>query len=291
MSKYLVIIISILSLIFGFPTTSNAATDGCPDSWKIDLSQYPNSELMAAKQKLGFNMVETSQKKVVSFKGPLGDVPKLDKFNLGIGDPLSYLYFDSQAQVNVKVEVKDCPRPGNFLFSNLVDWFDKSYNNFKLVTANEFVSSNVIRFSDFKAQEDFLSAIEKYKKTLEERSKLTTNGNSIPWQLFDARRISFENGFFESGRPRWSQDIYIFSLTPNCLTFIDSNYVIKSGIGKCNFAIGYMARGATQNVYLFEPFTLDFAKSNISITCIKGKTTKKVSGTNPKCPKGYKVKA
>ena len=27
-----------------------------------------------------------------------------------------------------------------------------------------------------------------------------------------------------------------------------------------------------------------------TITCIKGKTTKKVSGTNPKCPKGYKVK-
>ena len=27
------------------------------------------------------------------------------------------------------------------------------------------------------------------------------------------------------------------------------------------------------------------------ISCVKGKTTKKVSGTNPKCPKGYKVKA
>ena len=27
-----------------------------------------------------------------------------------------------------------------------------------------------------------------------------------------------------------------------------------------------------------------------SITCVKGKTTKKVSGVNPKCPKGYKVK-
>ena len=27
------------------------------------------------------------------------------------------------------------------------------------------------------------------------------------------------------------------------------------------------------------------------ITCTKGKTTKKVTGTNPKCPKGYKVKA
>jgi hypothetical protein len=24
--------------------------------------------------------------------------------------------------------------------------------------------------------------------------------------------------------------------------------------------------------------------------CIKGKTTKKVTGANPKCPKGYKLK-
>ena len=27
-----------------------------------------------------------------------------------------------------------------------------------------------------------------------------------------------------------------------------------------------------------------------TINCTNGKTTKKVSGTNPKCPKGYKVK-
>jgi hypothetical protein len=27
-----------------------------------------------------------------------------------------------------------------------------------------------------------------------------------------------------------------------------------------------------------------------TIVCVKGKTIKKVSGTNPKCPKGYKVK-
>ena len=30
--------------------------------------------------------------------------------------------------------------------------------------------------------------------------------------------------------------------------------------------------------------------SKKTIVCVKGKTTKKVSGTNPKCPKGYKVK-
>jgi hypothetical protein len=27
-----------------------------------------------------------------------------------------------------------------------------------------------------------------------------------------------------------------------------------------------------------------------TINCIKGKTTKKVTGTNPKCPTGYKLK-
>ena len=31
--------------------------------------------------------------------------------------------------------------------------------------------------------------------------------------------------------------------------------------------------------------------SSKAIICTKAKTTKKVSGTNPKCPKGYKVKA
>jgi hypothetical protein len=30
--------------------------------------------------------------------------------------------------------------------------------------------------------------------------------------------------------------------------------------------------------------------SKKTIVCVKGKTIKKVSGSNPKCPKGYKVK-
>jgi hypothetical protein len=32
------------------------------------------------------------------------------------------------------------------------------------------------------------------------------------------------------------------------------------------------------------------APTKKTITCVKGKSTKKVSGTNPKCPKGYKLK-
>jgi hypothetical protein len=32
------------------------------------------------------------------------------------------------------------------------------------------------------------------------------------------------------------------------------------------------------------------ATKKVTITCIKGKLTKKVSAVNPKCPKGYKKK-
>jgi hypothetical protein len=36
--------------------------------------------------------------------------------------------------------------------------------------------------------------------------------------------------------------------------------------------------------------TVTLPKKSVTITCVKGKTTKKVSGTSPKCPAGYKKK-
>jgi hypothetical protein len=36
--------------------------------------------------------------------------------------------------------------------------------------------------------------------------------------------------------------------------------------------------------------TKPVAKKTVTITCVKGKTSKKVSGTSPKCPIGYKKK-
>ena len=43
---------------------------------------------------------------------------------------------------------------------------------------------------------------------------------------------------------------------------------------------------ATANITL----TATKVAAKKTITCIKGKTTKKVTGTNPKCPTGYKLK-
>ena len=36
--------------------------------------------------------------------------------------------------------------------------------------------------------------------------------------------------------------------------------------------------------------TVTVAKKSVTITCVKGKTTKRISGTSPKCPTGYKKK-
>ena len=47
---------------------------------------------------------------------------------------------------------------------------------------------------------------------------------------------------------------------------------------------------SSQSITLFEPFNLDLRIKSISITCIKGKVTKKVTAISPKCPAGYKKK-
>lgn len=56
-----------------------------------------------------------------------------------------------------------------------------------------------------------------------------------------------------------------------------------------NGTLTFVGRSPSQSNYIFE---IDSQKSvsKVEITCTNGKTTKKVSGTNPKCPKGYKVK-
>jgi hypothetical protein len=54
----------------------------------------------------------------------------------------------------------------------------------------------------------------------------------------------------------------------------------------------YVQTGETELAQLSLSTTklIALSKKPNSITCIKGKTTKRVSGVNPKCPKGYKVK-
>jgi hypothetical protein len=64
--------------------------------------------------------------------------------------------------------------------------------------------------------------------------------------------------------------------------------LLKSG----NCAITATQAGTTTLAPISANATVMIAGSvaKKTITCVKGNKTKKVSGTNPKCPKGYKIK-
>jgi hypothetical protein len=51
-------------------------------------------------------------------------------------------------------------------------------------------------------------------------------------------------------------------------------------------AAGFTFSEKTLKVKITQP-----KNQKYSISCVKGKATKKVTGTNPKCPKGFKLKA
>ena len=52
---------------------------------------------------------------------------------------------------------------------------------------------------------------------------------------------------------------------------------------------GYGDKDADVDLVTFDVYTAPVVKAT-TITCVKGKTTKKVTAVNPKCPAGYKKK-
>ena len=77
--------------------------------------------------------------------------------------------------------------------------------------------------------------------------------------------------------PRFGQPL--ITSTVSVKQYSNNKQVTSSGLA---FNVGSLTGSKSK---------IDKVEAKTTITCIKGKTTKKVFGTNPKCPKGYKVKA
>ena len=287
MKRWILTSLAIVLIALGLPSKTYAATDGCPDTWNIDTTKYPNQELIDAKKRLGVKMAETIQIKTIEFKGPLGVMPA-DNGLIGYAgiNPLAYLYYDSKIQTIIKVEVKDCTNAATFNFVS--NWLNKEIEKFEITTASSFANQFPGRFTDFKKQQIFSESIAQLEKRLKEMidGPVKTGMKRIPFQFIDASHPTNSRSI-EIGRI----SLYTFALTPKCLAQnSDTNrFEIVGGIGDCKFAIGALASdGAARTIYLFDPFTINLSSKN-SITCIKGKTTKKVTGAPPKCPKGFKL--
>jgi hypothetical protein len=75
----------------------------------------------------------------------------------------------------------------------------------------------------------------------------------------------------------------------------NSNIMVKDNKALCESSqrnLDFLNSEIARASKLLQPTTISTVSPKLTkITCTKGKLTKKVSGTNPKCPKGYKVKA
>ena len=250
-----------LLLTFGLSSNSYATTDGCPQNWVIDTSQYPNSELESAKVTLGRNIVVTE---LTEYSPKDNSWVKMPFYN-----SRHFPWIDQLPQRKIlKVEIKDCPAR-SFIFSIKPN----PVSPLQDISAAEWAESNPNKFRNFKEAEEWIDAILTYKNYIIKTSK-----------EFDGKKAlqpKFINMNVSSPQPGYN--LIIFNQECGTEQVRPSIFSLKLGT-TCKLGI------VTGNV-VFERFEIQNGNLDSSIICVKGKLTKKVSGTNPKCPKGYKVKA
>jgi hypothetical protein len=217
---------------------------------------------------------------------------------------LLYHYGQSTVQYTQRVEVKGCsPRQFTFLQKVPTGGIGGDYTNsalkIKKMNSKEWADQNTQEFIDFKSPSNFSEYLKKItSEKLSFASKVRpyrTNENFVTPNLLAPPSTQ---GSGLSGK----QSLIPQLLTPECLMFaLDDNEKQFNPVVKinqvCKFSWSvqiFKPKGAEEMVnelVIFDEVTpVSYSKSGTSITCIKGKFTKKVSGTNPKCPKGYKVK-
>jgi hypothetical protein len=320
MKRISIITLAISLISFGFPSISMAATDGCPETWTIDSTQFPSNELRMAKAKLGPNMIlSDADLQITEYRGEEGVSPKIENlqsllykdsgdFPRGFWGSLLYLYGKSTVKYTQKVEVKDCKSPRLFTFVQNVPTggIGGDYTNSPLtvrkMSGKQWAEENIQAFVDFKAQsqfEEFLDKITSEKIiTAKKIRPYRANENFVTPHL-----LSRPNTAQGSGLNGVVQGPFPQLLTPGCLMFaVDENGkqfnpVIKvNQVCKFSWSVhNFKPKGAgelvNELVIFDQVISVSYSKSSGSITCAKGKTIKKVSGTNPKCPKGFKKAA
>lgn len=261
---------------------SNAATVGCPDTWKVDLSSISgHQELLEAKQRLGGDMVIDEGTWLYSdYAGELGPLPK-PRQRLDLSD--AYLYGNTKVTTKYNVQVKNCPGVTTFTFNQ-----GKLNNGRALVLdvdPKKWSAENQSRFPDFVKAENFSQCLAANIKILQTPGKF---------------RVEFQSNRLKFISPPISNclgDFAMFEKSPSCWESITGSPTKRISItlgSKCVFAYGVLNYNEPQIIF-FENFTIDSNKWKTSITCVKGSSKKIVQGIKGyefkmKCPSGYKKK-
>ena len=315
-----------LVMVFGLMLSPTAfvyaATDGCPNTWKVDSSLSGGyKELWDAKQRLGGSMVLDEGTMIFTdYSGELGPMPKPEFALLGRSD--IYIYGNTKVAKKFTVQLKDCPGKTEFVLQggSLKEVYGiVSIPAFLRTTAKDWSTNNGNRFIDFIAAQNFYSCIETLQKKLIAPPPTALVGNQkflFPFAGISVGLVMYRGQFCGLNTGGVSNEIVanpvLLNLTPGCSWIQDNGdgpkrYGISVSPGQtCEWAFALIAgflspeydgpnpnyvNQAIQNpIYVLESFKLTRPPMQLTITCVKGKLTKKVTAVNPKCPTGYKKK-
>ena len=299
-------------------TVATASTDGCPSTWKIDNTIKGGwAELNQAKTRIGSNMVlEADEYSMVysEYAGELGPMPKPSVNLLGVPD--LYLYGNKKVAFKITVQVKDCPGKTDFLLQggSLKDILGiKANPAFIQTTAKDFASLKGDSFQDFVKAQKFPACIADLTKGIVGRASVS--GRVLykeinpRWPIWNSEFC----GLYTGGRANAANPI-LLNLSPGC-ALIDAesdNVPRRYGISvmpnkTCEFAFAFSdslypgmeailgaaisSREIQSPIYVLESFKVSGpVTKKTSISCVKGKTIRKVTAVNPTCPKGYTKK-
>lgn len=293
---FLIILLLPLSTV-NLNSASAAATEGCPNTWKIDsvtsLSAVQGSanqinlyvELTEIqKQKGAGNMVITRLPGLIKkHDGALGSISENNLVTYKGGPAensiFSYLYGKSVVESSYKVEVRGCEP---FTFTSLTQLNLMPGIGFTFVAASEWARINSALFRNFKDEEAFPSGLSKLTEFLRNKAAaIIKNPNNSP--------VVYLNTYGNAAGLPITTPIATVPLTPNCVKrYKDNYYTLTTGqICEFAFAIGSVGSGPSQSQYLVERFTVDMRIIMKTIQCVKGKLTKTYTGVSPRCPGGY----
>ena len=311
-----------LVVVFGLmlsPTPfANAATEGCPNNWSIDNTIAGGwAELNQAKARLGSSMVlEYDEYSMIysEYSGELGPMPNPSVNVLGVPD--LYLYGNTKVAFKITVQVKDCPGKTDFLLQggSLKQYMGLKANpTFIKMNASDFAINRGNSFIDFVKAREFPACIANLTKRI--TSSATASGKLF-YQSVSPRWPTWNSEFcgLYTGSSVNAANPILLNLTPGCsLIDTESNEIPRRlGISvapnkTCEVAFAFSdglypgteaflgaainARDIQTPIYVLESFKVSGPVSKkTTITCFKGKLTKKVTAVKPICPTGYKLK-
>jgi hypothetical protein len=303
--------LALILITFGLPTNSYANEIECPNTWVVnnidDLSKYisrtaalmnkiygPNSYVQKTKKRSEWIFDATGQNYLIPefYVNQDGD---LDRANAGWALFMSLVAPKTQNFFIFYFSIDGCPVEGKFKVPYTVP-----EANVSKLPLTEWPSNTEMKdkFSSEQVFEEISTELNSLIKKIK-AGYFLKGGRSLKDRFKGIKLIPFSvyDPFYYTYVTSAPHLTMLLPAEPNCIKLnLDHGLVIPRGM-TCKVAVvmadqkeisaRFQSPTAKLNLVLLDEFSISAKEFTMTINCRKGKITKKVSGTNPKCPKGF----